>query len=224
MKLKLNPTEGSTRPAALLVLFCCLFASTFALADRPDNTLELKNTSRNLLFTKPIVALCPRNVAPAARVGDPASTALEYMAEAGDTSFLATQFALDGCSYIELPAPVAPGETTTFDLKGPRSYNLFVYFMFLPTNDGFGAGPGMSIRRLRKLDWVDLRAYDSGTELNDGDCANIPGPLCGGEGFNADRSDVVDYVHAHPGFTGVGGLLSNEYGLASPVAQIRLVK
>lgn len=223
--MKLIPSASLSRPAALLVLFCSFLFSTFALADRLDNTFELKNTSRNLLFTKPIAALCPRNVGPTARVGDTASTALEYMAEAGNTSFLAAQFGLEGCSYIELPDPVAPGATTTFDLRGPRSYNLFVYFMFLPTNDGFGAGPGMNIKQLRKLGWVDLKAYDAGTEGNDEDCANIPGPQCGntGEGFNSARSDVVDYVHAHPGFTGVGSLSAEEYGLAYPVAQIRRV-
>ena len=44
-------------------------------------------------------------------------------------------------------------------------------------------------------------AYDAGTEYNDQDCANIPGPRCGGAGFDPVPAEGDEgYVHISNGF------------------------
>jgi hypothetical protein len=48
-------------------------------------------------------------------------------------------------------------------------------------------------------------AYDAGTEYNDQNCLNIPGPRCGGEGYSAEASELDEgFVHIGNGFHDLG--------------------
>ncbi len=62
-----------------------------------------------------------------------------------------------------------------------------------------------------------LTAYDAGTEINDEDCANIPGPvpLCGGgEGYNVALGE--GFVYPHLGTHGENGISVEEFSWADP--------
>ena len=73
--------------------------------------------------------------------------------------------------------------------------------MILPTNDGFVA---MNSKRTNPCVTTTtyLSAYDVGTEMNDEDCDNIPGPSScgGGEGYNMASGE--GFVYPHPGTHG----------------------
>ena len=71
-----------------------------------------------------------------------------------------------------------------------------------------------------------LSAYDAGTEINDEDCAHIPGPLScgGGEGYNEASGE--GFVHPHPGTHGENEISVMMFSWADPVAMVttRIVK
>ena len=48
-------------------------------------------------------------------------------------------------------------------------------------------------------------AYDAGTEANDQNCANIPGPRCGGTGYVAEAGEGDEgFIHIGNGFHELG--------------------
>jgi hypothetical protein len=63
-----------------------------------------------------------------------------------------------------------------------------------------------------------LKAHDAGTEMNDEVCASIPGPQCGGEGFNAEGGEGL--VAPHAGIHGEGELSRMLYNWGEPVAKV----
>ena len=70
--------------------------------------------------------------------------------------------------------------------------------MLIPTNDAFVALNGVSLPRANRSTVVHMAvAYDAGSESNDEVCANIPGPVCGGDG--SSDGDGEGYVHVHSG-------------------------
>ena len=88
--------------------------------------------------------------------------------------------------------------------------------------------PGMicfdAVRKLRKplpdMRVIFLSAYDSGTEENDELCNNIPGPQCGGDGF--DEADGEGYVVPHAGLHGEAELERKLYSWGDPVAMVTI--
>ncbi len=173
----------------------------------------------NVVFTPPLVALCRKRVAPIAKIGKPASDLLEPLAEGGDTSGLAADFNNKRCNTIEHNAPVLPGETVTIEVMGRHKNYLHVASMLLPTNDGFIYTSGYRVKHIKRKGQLWLNSYDAGTEVNDELCANIPGPQCGGEGFNPERLDN-NFVKPHSGTQGFADVSSQTYSWGDPVAFI----
>jgi len=66
-----------------------------------------------------------------------------------------------------------------------------------------------------------LKSFDAGTEFNDENCTNIPGPQCGGEGFNSAR-EANNFVKPHPGIQGFSDVSAQTYNWGEPVAYIKI--
>ncbi len=136
-------------------------------------------------------------------LGSAASIALENLAESGDNTMLLEEVN----SLVETSAsdPLAPGANETLsielDSEAPSTLLLSVITMLVNTNDAIAARQDVDISALAVDDsiTVTLASYDAGTEANSETAATIPGPTGGGEGFNADRSDVNDIISGHPG-------------------------
>jgi hypothetical protein len=94
--------------------------------------------------------------------------------------------------------------------------------MLIPTNDAFVALNGIEAPVGNKTLTLFAPAYDAGTEANDELCASIPGPVCGGEGFNASRAGAEGFVHIHAGIQGIGDLSPAMYDWQNPVARITI--
>ena len=58
----------------------------------------------------------------------------------------------------------------------------------------------------------------AGTEVNDEDCNNIPGPFCMGEGFNPAGGE--GYVYISNGISGIDDLASHAFDWRNPVARV----
>jgi hypothetical protein len=176
------------------------------------------NITHGAVLTPPIFSLSQHQI-DVFQVGAPASLGLEMLAEGGATDELRAELETEGVQdVLQTSDPVLPGQSITVELKGDRWSRLNLASMVLPTNDGFVAmnGPRLS-KRPGHLTFY-LLAYDAGTEASDELCDNIPGPHCGGEGYNAAGGE--GYVVQHAGIHGEADLSRQAYNWGGPVAKV----
>ena len=175
----------------------------------------------NVVLTPPVVALCKKRMRPIARVGKPASLELESLAEGGDTAGLTMLFEDKGCNVGMSETAVPPGETVIVEVAGRRNDYLHIASMLLPTNDAFIYTSGKKVKNVIRRGDIALKSYDAGTEFNDEICAHIPGPQCGGEGFNSAREENK-FVKAHPGLHGGADVSAASDNWGEPVAKVKI--
>lgn len=155
--------------------------------------------------------------------GEPASPELEILAEGGDTGPLGGVLAEPGKAVGDVQGSaglLGPGQSVTVRVEATRRASLLsLAAMLIPTNDSFVALDSLPLPRRGRVTAV-APAYDAGTEINDQDCANIPGPVCGGEGFNEAGGE--GYVHIGNGFHDLGAdtLAPATYDWRNPVAKV----
>ena len=194
-----------------LLLLTALLAATAALPARADESrtyeVTITNVTRGQTFTPQLVATHTRR-ADVFELGRTASEALEILAEGGDTGPLTDVLLGAGPAVGDVQTNgglLGPGESVTITLSGMRRHRyLSMAAMLIPTNDTFVALdtvrlPLIGTRQMQAL------AYDAGTEGNDQNCANIPGPRCGGEGVSVGVGpDDEGYVYVSNGFHDLG--------------------
>ena len=228
---------------ATSVLFLALPAASYAT----DFKVEITNLTNANYFTPILVSAHKRDL-DMFEVGEPASEALQAIAEGGDVS--AMQTALDAAgaatAVAETPsgAPVlAPGETALalLDIRG-RNRWISLAAMILPTNDAF---IGLDAVRLhQRVQTFNLYAYDAGTEVNDElmnpgaggapGVAGIPGDpsgLAGTGGSGQTSVETNTTVHIHRGILGdddpLGGLSDldrSAHRWGTPVARVTITR
>lgn len=147
--------------------------------------------------------------------GQPASVALEELAEGGDPSSIideasvATQF-LDAITTSRAIAPRSIGATSTLLVPELDTDDLRVSItsMLVDTNDGFTGLNAANISDMTVGQSMSFMApsWDSGTEANLETAVTMPGPAAtaaggGGAaaGFDAVRDDLFDRVRLHAG-------------------------
>jgi len=221
------------------MILAATLLSTTALADR--NALyevTVTNLTPGQTFTPILVALHdPRQSL--FTPGDPASEALGILAEEGDTAPLTEALENAGVPALQIttifgpdpstPPPLTgPGQSASIEVSGPRRRGrLSIAAMLIPTNDTFVSLNSVELPRFGQRTYIAL-AYDAGTEANDQNCANIPGPRCGGEGVSAPADSDEGFVHVSNGFHELGSAddLGNEilgpmtYDWHNPVAEV----
>lgn len=211
-------------------------ASSFALADRNryqfTYEVTITNITRGQTFTPQLVVTHSKNIA-LFEVGDLATKELAILAEGGNTQPLTDVLSSLGKDVGEaktIPGLLGPGETisTTITANPYKQPVISMAAMLIPTNDTFVAMNSVKLpfrgKRVRHL-----KAYDAGTEFNDQNCANIPGPRCGGQGSSPEPSDSDEgYIYISNGFHDLGSAdeFGNEilgpavYDWRNPVAKI----
>ena len=203
-------------PIVLLSMVACNDSDDDMMSEMidPPDPMEYQYavTVTNLTNAQPLspIAAIAHSEGMLWQIGEPASAALELMAEGGGNSeLLATDFAM-ASSSAESPLP--PGEQVTLMLSTEQldSLKISLATMLVNTNDAF---TGLSQHDLSRYELGDVRTvnlsvYDSGTEANNESLASIPGPAAMGEGFNAVRDDL-NLVTMH------SGVVSNDDGLTN---------
>lgn len=188
--------------------------------------MTVTNLTNNQPFS-PIAAVLHTPDFSGMTLGTSASAALEVLAEGGDNS----QFLSDADVSPFVGAAVSgtgvipPGMQETIMLSGMGT-QLTLAGMLVNTNDTIIAVNGMALEMLvlNETQSFLARAYDTGTEGNSEAAADVPGPVGGGEGFNAARDDR-DFIIAHPGILSADGGLSGSaldesHRFDNPVARI----
>ena len=195
--------------------------------DSDDNgrkfEVTITNLTRGQAFTPVLVASHKKGVH-LFNLGHPASLELEILAEGGNTApltalLLSNPLVKDVANSGGL---LHPGDSVTVSVEtGGRYRYISVASMLIPTNDAFLSLNGIKGPKGSKTFVLYSPAYDAGTEANDELCANIPGPVCGGEGDNPELSGE-GYVHIHAGIHGMGDLDANMRDWRNPVAKITI--
>lgn len=206
----------------LLTSVALCAASVQASDNKGMYAVTVTNLTRGETFT-PIMVATHTEGTHVFTLGEPASDALAALAEGGDFEPLSAMLTGSGAAYdiATNGALLAPGASTTIMVKMSRDFDhLTVTSMMIPSNDAFIAVNGIKgPRNQHRPSTVMSPAYDAGSEPNDELCANIPGPVCGGEGGSPHASGE-GYVHIHAGIQGVGNLHSADYDWRNPTAKI----
>ncbi|MGF1684159.1 spondin domain-containing protein [Photobacterium minamisatsumaniensis] len=174
-------------------------------------TVEVKNLTPNQPLS-PLAVLAHNADYQLFEIGQPASAALELLAESGDNSEVlndgSVAYSFSGAGVI-LPSS---SDTVTITVDPQEAQYLSISSMLVNTNDGFVGETQISLANLGIGDnmSINMAVWDSGTEANDEAAATIPGPAAGGEGFNSNRDDN-DRVSFH------AGVISQDDGLESSV-------
>jgi hypothetical protein len=198
--------------ALLLALTAC--SSNDNDNDANDNTalsiryqVEITNLTHAQPFSPPVIILHDESFQ-AWTTGEAASTALEVLAEGGDSSELIA--ASSSTANFRGNGELLAGTSLRFEIgTNDSSYNhLTLATMLVNSNDAFSGLANIDVGALQQGDKrVYLTpGYDAGTEFNDELASTIPGPAGGGEGFNKARDDVTTSVTYH------GGIVSKDDG------------
>ncbi|MEO8050380.1 MAG: spondin domain-containing protein [Acidobacteriota bacterium] len=207
--------------ALTLTLLAC---STMALAEPHHFEVTVTNLTRGQVFT-PIMVASHKEGVSLFTLGQPASVALESLAESGDTNPLKTLLVSshDVDEAVDSGAVLPPGQSVTVMVQTSGAFDhISVAAMLVPTNDGFFAINGIEGPKGKDTLTLYSPAYDAGTEANNELCSSIPGPptICQGEGYNASRAGAEGYVHIHAGIHGIGNLMPAMSDWRNPVAKI----
>jgi hypothetical protein len=110
-----------------------------------------------------------------------------------------------------------PGQSVTVEIQGNGKFNrLSITSMLIPTNDTFVGLRSMKLPSRSAM--AAVPAFDAGTEMNDEDCDHIPGPDCGGEGFNPVGGE--GYIYISNGISGIADLAPDVFDWRNPVARV----
>lgn len=177
--------------------------------------VTITNITAAQTFT-PLVVIAHKKRYEMFNLGSAADEALEAMAEGGDTSMIQAQAENDASDIQTNGALLGPGESATVTIEGEvRRSRLSLAGMLLPTNDNFVALNGVRLPRSGSKQIMAL-AYDAGTEVNDQNCRNIPGPLCGGEGVSVESGEGM--VHVGNGIHDLGDMDDDGFQIIGPMA------
>lgn len=204
--------------AATLAASTLLSSKVFA--DGASYAVTITNLTRAQVFTPVLVASHRRGVS-LFQVGSPASSELAALAEGGDVAPLTAS--LQASHKVRDVANsgglLMPGESVTVNVSASHAGRISLASMMIPTNDSFIALNSVKAPKGHRKAVYYSAAYDAGSEPNDENCMNIPGPVCGGEG-GSPGADGEGYVHISRGIAGIGDLDSTTYDWKNPVAKI----
>ena len=191
--------------------------------------VEITNVTQAQTFT-PILAATHYGSVDMFEVGVPASQPLADLAEAGDIAPLSEVLESAGRAvgdYQTNGGLLGPGESVTLTLRGRPGQYLSLAAMLIPTNDTF-VGVDSTFLPLYGSKTLYALAYDAGSEVNDQNCLNIPGPRCGGMPHSPPADTDEGFVHVSNGFhlleaADEGEVLSPAtYDWRNPVAIVKI--
>ena len=208
------------------LLMILLLSSNLAFAENgPRYEISITNITKGQTFTPQLVVTHKASVN-LFTLGEPASLSLEMLAEGGDTMPLTSDLQ-DLSNKIgevkTIPGLLGPGETVKVEISARRHHRYMSFAaMLIPTNDTFAALNSVRLPHRGSTTYTAL-AYDAGTEENDQNCANIPGPRCvvdgvQGEGHSLGSNDGDEgYVYIGNGFHDLGREDENGNEILGPV-------
>ncbi len=198
---------------SLAALGLTLFATTAAAQTGLDYEVTITNLTPGQTFTPQLIVTHSRNYR-MFTPGQPASEALEILAEGGATGPLTDEAANQTTDAQTLGDLLGPGQTVTTVVRGRPGSRISVAAMLIPTNDTFMALNAVPLTFGRNPAEYFVPAWDAGTEDNDQSCQHIPGPRCDGEGYVEGGGE--GFVHIGNGFHDLGELDDDGFEILGP--------
>jgi len=214
---------------AAVVLGVCSIANADSSDREPSWQVTITNVTPGQTFT-PLLAATHYGSVDMFEPGSAATAQLADLAEAGDIVPLRTVLESAGSAVSDIQtngALLGPGESVTLRLHGKPGQYLSLAGMLIPTNDTF-VGVDSVFLPIHGGTTIHALAYDAGTEANDQNCMNIPGPRCGGVPHSPPADSDEGFVAVSNGFhllesTGSGEvLMPAEYDWNNPVAIVEV--
>ena len=207
--------------ASIVVCSGLLFSSAVQAGGSRSYEVTITNLTRAQVFT-PILVASHRRGVHLFELGSEASAELSALAEGGDvvpltTALEANYKVADVGNSGGLLMPGASVTVTVSAKYGAKRISLAS--MMIPTNDSFIALDSVKVPRHGRTSVYYSPGYDAGSELNDESCANIPGPVCGGEG-GSPGAGGEGYVYVSGGIAGIADLAAETYDWRNPTAKI----
>ena len=204
--------------------------------------ITITNLTNGIHYT-PFVIAAHDNLFHVFQVGQQATVELQALAEGGSIDGVVGLLNTAGAVVIENPAAglMAPGGSATASMDTGTNEYLSIAAMLLPTNDAFVGLDAWKIPQEAGTYWINLNAYDAGTEVND-EIINGGGPLgvpgipvapgldAGTGGTGVTDSETNQTVHIHRGSVGDDDLTGGKSDLdnrihrwLNPVLRVRVV-
>ncbi len=214
--------KGEFNMRKMTLILAGLLATTLSLGIQAQEAktfeVTITNITKDQIFT-PLLLATHTGAVSLFTPGQAASDELELQAEVGNPMPL--RGLLDGNPGV-LNTAVAggllmPGQSVTVEIQGNGKFNrLSITSMLIPTNDTIVGLRSMKLPSRSAM--AAVPAFDAGTEVNDEDCNNIPGPFCMGEGFNPAGGE--GYVYISNGISGIADLAPDAFDWRNPVARV----
>ena len=186
--------------------------------------VSITNITKGQILSPAVIATHNSTLDPIYELGMPASDELAGLAEdAMLDPFVAMLENDPAVSAVEVltgeNGPILPGETATIRFtSSSRATQLSLATMLVTTNDTFAGLSGVRLPTWRTESYMSP-GYDAGSEVNNEDCAYIPGPPCGSGGSRATEG-AEGYVYVSNGIHGIADLDSAEFDWNNPAAKI----
>lgn len=185
--------------------------------------VTISNATTHHVFTPPLLVTHHKNFS-LFNVGSPASESLATLAETGNNQPLYWEVANASGVYDTLATAtfIPYGNSATFEIRARKNAKLSLAGMMATTNDGFVGLTGMDMPRDSASYYAF--AYDAGSEMNNENCAYIPGPPCSGDSGNARTESGEGFVTVHNGIQGGADLNPKQLDWRGPVAIVTINK
>lgn len=121
-------------------------------------------------------------------------------------------------------ANIKPGASAEYEIRSRgKADSLSIVGMLVITNDAFfGVTRTLSSKSRRSMSFSAV-AYDAGSEVNNEECAYIPGPPCGSPFMNP-MVGAEGYVYIHNGIHGSPDLDASLFDWRNPVARVKVMR
>ncbi|WP_444994415.1 spondin domain-containing protein [Aliikangiella sp. IMCC44359] len=196
------------------LLLASSLAITSPLVSAQQLDITISNLTNGIHFTPFVVAGHDMNTH-IFKVGQAASSELQMLAEGGNISGVVGVLNAANAVVVKKTAGglLTPGTNTQLMLDTGTNEYLSLSSMLLPTNDGFAGIDSWKIPTEPGVYWINVNAYDAGTEANDeiingGGASNAagipaaPGMDGGTNGTGVATTDANQTVHVHRGNLG----------------------
>ncbi len=219
----------------ILFIVLALFTMQAQASGSVKYKVTVTNITKGQTFTPQLVTTHRRSVK-LFTLGEAAGEAFEILAEAGNTGPLSDE--LNALTYKvgsvdTIPGLLGPGQSSSITIETRRHYrHLSFAAMLIPTNDTVAALNGVRLPR-RGTRVYTVIAHDAGTEFNDQNCLNIPGPRCKGADHSPGPNDSDEgFVYVSNGFHDIGTedaegneiLGPDVYDWRNPVARVVITR
>lgn len=205
----------------ILITLCFIFAASAHARDWANYRLTLTNATTHQIITPPLIVV-HRDDFSLFSVGAVASAGLVTLAETGNNSELNADVsgARGVIATIAANQAIPPGQHASFEFRAPHTAHVSLAGMLATTNDGFAGLNDVALPKHDKHYFV--YAYDAGAEMNNENCAYVPGPPCSPDSGNLTTAHGEGFISIHNGIHGGGDLNPKQLDWRGPVAVITI--